>query len=65
MCVLQQALDEQRSSCDSILLSKDTLVGELQSDIRRRDDEYVKALIQFRKDVGASVVVCFMHCPLR
>jgi hypothetical protein len=48
----KQALDEQREWCDAILKSKDAVIGELQLEIRHKDDEYVKALVQYKKDVG-------------
>jgi len=50
---LQKALDEQKEWCDAILKSKDVVIGDLQSDLRSKDDQYVKGLIQFRKETGA------------
>lgn len=50
---LSDELQQQQSACASILESKDRLVGTLNTELKHKDEEYIKALAQQRADIDA------------
>ena len=48
---LQELLEQQSSSCASMIDEKDKLIGELQEDLKSKDDQYVRYLKKQADDV--------------
>ena len=48
---LHDAITIQKEACSEILQSKDTLIQEFRSELKKKDEEYVKALKQQKEDI--------------
>lgn len=49
-------IELQRDTCDRIILSKDRLIKEFKSELKSKDDEYVKALKKQAEDVDLLIL---------
>ena len=48
---LQRALEEQRENCEATIRSKDRLIESFRGELKRKDDEYIKAIKKQREQV--------------
>jgi dynein regulatory complex protein 1 len=53
---LLEDLNQQKTACDKIIRSKDRLITELNSELRNKDEEYVKALLKQTKDIDLLIM---------
>jgi len=48
---LNNMLTEQKGSCDAVVAEKDKLIGDLQMELKSKDDQYVKDLRKQAEDI--------------
>ncbi|EFJ47566.1 hypothetical protein VOLCADRAFT_81425 [Volvox carteri f. nagariensis] len=44
-------IEAQRQACERIIASKDTLIGEVRTELKKKDDEFVKTLKRQAEDI--------------
>ncbi|KAJ8321909.1 hypothetical protein KUTeg_000380 [Tegillarca granosa] len=52
---LHQMLRQQKTSCDTILADKNKLINDFQSELKTKDDQYIKDLKQQEKDIDLMI----------
>ncbi|KAG1659692.1 hypothetical protein FOA52_004331 [Chlamydomonas sp. UWO 241] len=50
---LYEEIEKQRTACERIILSKDRLIGDIKTELKRKDDEFVKTLKRQAEDIDS------------